>query len=348
MTEQNMLQERSSMPTPTFSHQTLTARTRNPILGSDFPDPSILPGIHNGYYYAYATQSAMHNLRVARSHNLIDWELLPHGVLTHKPSFAQRSTDFWAPCPVYEDGLYRIYYSLRPDQGDGMGISVAISDNPEGHFIDSRHMPMKQGRGFSVIDPHYLCDPVEQRKWLYYGSHFSPIYVQELREDGLEFLPGSSPKPVVHPLRRSRYKRLLEGFFVIYHPELKKYFGFASGADTWKWYAVSVYEAIHPEGPFVPTKESIVLRQNERWLAPGQCSIFIDGAGDYWLYYHAVDAWDARNQMGTMNIHRVMCASKLDFSPGYPCISKGSPHLEDYDAPALHAPTPDIISHIEL
>jgi beta-xylosidase len=147
----------------------------NPHLGTDFPDPSLLAGRHDGYYYAYATQSGMHNLRVARSQDLVNWDLLEYGVLAEKPSYAKNCRDFWAPCPVVENGQYRIYYSLRPDDAPGMGISVAISDRPEGGFRDDRDKPLKQGPGFAVIDPHYLHDPVENRKWLYYGSHSTPI-----------------------------------------------------------------------------------------------------------------------------------------------------------------------------
>ena len=156
---------------------------------------------HGGFYYAYATQSGRErNIQVARTRDHVRWQLLPRGALAEKPAFAQNCQDFWAPSPVvYEDRRYRFYYTLRADGSDGFGISVATSDRPDGGFVDPRPGPLKQGKGFSTIDPHYLVNPRDGRKWLYWGSHETPIVAQELRDDGMEFRPGSAPRPPPGP-----------------------------------------------------------------------------------------------------------------------------------------------------
>lgn len=302
--------------------RTVSSLTTHLPLGFDFPDPAILPQSYNGWYYAYATQSrTLRNLQVARSTDLSSWELLPHGALGQNPRYAKNSKEFWAPCAVKVGDQFRLYYTIRPDDAPGFGISVAISNKPESGFIDPLDEPLKVGPGFSVIDPHYLKDPRTGKQWLYWGSHSTPIYAQALREDGLAFAKGSEPVAVLHPVPTCQYRRLLEGFFVMYHEALDCFFGFASGANTWRPqdYGVSVYKADQPSGPFIPVQDDcVLLKPNARWLAPGQGSVVKDGVGEYWFYYHAVDALDARNNFATGDIHRVMCRSHLDFSRGYP------------------------------
>lgn len=307
----------------------------NPILNHDFPDPSILDKPdEDGWYYGYATQSrAMANIQVARSKNLVDWELLAHGALAEKPMYAQNSEIFWAPYTVNENGQYRLYYTTAPDNGQGLAISVTISDQPGSGFIDNRDQPLKQGAGYQVIDPHFLRNPKDGRCWLYWGSGHEPIYVQEMTEDGLDFKPGSQPIEVLRPYARSRYRRLLEGFYVIYYVESDTFFGFASGSNTWEWYGVTVYRAKSPEGPFEPVPNSLILRPNQRWFAPGQGSIIEDAAGQHWIYYHASDRRDSRNQFGSEEMNRPMCLARLDFINGLPIITGGTPALKTKATP---------------
>jgi beta-xylosidase len=46
----------------------------NPVFDRDFPDPDVL--VLDGVYYAYATNTRGFNIQVARSHDLVSWELL--------------------------------------------------------------------------------------------------------------------------------------------------------------------------------------------------------------------------------------------------------------------------------
>ena len=71
----------------------------NPVLDSDFPDPTVIRN-PDGFYYAYATQTERNgrwiNLQVARSQDLVRWEYLGDALPT-KPSWASKTQDFWAP-----------------------------------------------------------------------------------------------------------------------------------------------------------------------------------------------------------------------------------------------------------
>src|SRR5687767_3998984 len=52
----------------------------NPVLNQDFADPTVIKAA-DGFYYAYATNTgskdgSMINIQVARSENLVQWQLL--------------------------------------------------------------------------------------------------------------------------------------------------------------------------------------------------------------------------------------------------------------------------------
>jgi arabinan endo-1,5-alpha-L-arabinosidase len=105
----------------------------NPVINYDFADPSVIKA-KDGYYYAYGTRSYAPgnttHIQVARSSNLVDWEMLSDALPT-KPAWASHTNEFWAP-QVIEDSLYYLYYSTDPDNARGMGIGVATSENPYG------------------------------------------------------------------------------------------------------------------------------------------------------------------------------------------------------------------------
>ncbi|UOQ73570.1 family 43 glycosylhydrolase [Hymenobacter cellulosilyticus] len=77
----------------------MPATYQNPILNEDFPDPTIIRA-SDGYYYAYGTQTKYQgqiiNMQVARSRDLVQWELLPDA-LPQKPRWASATQKLWAP-----------------------------------------------------------------------------------------------------------------------------------------------------------------------------------------------------------------------------------------------------------
>ena len=158
----------------------------NPVIDSDFPDPAIFRA-EDGYYYAYATQTERDgkwiNLQVARSRDLVGWELLGDA-LPAKPAWASRTQDFWAPHVAEHDGRYFLYYSAKPDEAltddrKGLCLAVATAARPEGPFTDMGR-PLLCGPSFVNIDPMSFDDPATGKRLLYWGSGFGPIKVQEL------------------------------------------------------------------------------------------------------------------------------------------------------------------------
>ena len=89
----------------------------NPVLDEDFPDPAVIHA-DDGHYYAYATQTLRDgqwiNIQVARSPDLVHWELLGDA-LPEKPDWARETQDFWAPFVLWDGQRYLMYYSATHD-----------------------------------------------------------------------------------------------------------------------------------------------------------------------------------------------------------------------------------------
>ncbi|RYE21412.1 MAG: glycoside hydrolase [Sphingobacteriales bacterium] len=292
------------------------AQIKNPVIDTDFPDPTI---IHVGeFYYAYATQGKS-NIQAARSTDLQHWEMLPD-VLPQRPVWADKH--FWAPHVVYDAGLkkYILFYSGESTlEKTGKCLGVAFADKPAGPFID-KGTPLLCGDGFINIDPMAIIDPKTKRKLLYWGFDFQPLKVQEMTDDWADFKPGTTAKPIVWPGKEKNYTKLIEGSWIDIQDG--KYYLYYSGDNCCgdkANYAVLVARANDAFGPFTTyaqatgTKSSAILEKDGVWLAPGHNSIIKDAAGNKWVAYHAIDRKAPAKG-------RVMCLKRIDYVNGWPVV----------------------------
>jgi arabinan endo-1,5-alpha-L-arabinosidase len=325
------------------SHATYT----NPILDCDFPDPAVIAA-PDGFYYAYATQTLRDgkwiNIQVARSPDLINWKHLGDA-LPEKPGWARQTQDLWAPYVLYDGERYLMYYSATHDachdSQRGHCLAVATSDSPAGPFVDMG-MPLLLGVGFEFIDPMVLDDPAAGKTYLYWGSGFQPIRVQELGEDRMSFAPESSPIELIWPNPiPGAFPRLVEAAWVIRRDDF--YYLFYSGDNCCgpdAEYGVMVARSASPTGPFETLEEargvphSLMLHKSELWLAPGHNSIVTDKAGDTWIVYHAIDVNKPRQrQQDEINSRRILLIDKIDWRDGWPFV--GTPSDGPQPAPAV-------------
>lgn len=325
----------------------LTTQTsyQNPVFDYDFPDPAILRA-NDGWYYLYATQGITpefkyHNIQIARSQDLVHWERLPDA-LPENPVWAKYTWDFWAPHVVYYDGLYYMYYSADPDDGTGLCLAVATATEPAGPFTDKGE-PLKCGPGFANIDPFPFDDPQTGTRYLYWGSNSTPIRVQELAPDRLNFQPDTVPNSVLIPEQGRPYEGLLEGAWVIYRDGF--YYLFTSGdacCGEGAHYAVMVARSTSATGPFEKLGDangsgsSVILEANTAWTAPGHNAIVRDASGQDWILYHAINAKDPRHNDVVPNddyFPRVLLIDPILYQAGWPRIPEGSPSYEERTGP---------------
>ena len=310
----------------------------NPVLDADFPDPAVLKA-PDGFYYAYGTQGggegSMRNIQVARSSDLVRWELVGDA-LPEKPAWAARTQDFWAPHVHAADGRYYLYYSAKPDAAlsddkRGLCLAVAVADRPHGPFRDTG-TPLQCGPGFVSIDPMAFDDPASGKILLYWGSGFGPIKVQELAPDRLSFAAASKPVDLIHPVKSddpAEYQRLVEGAWVTLHGGF--YYLFYSGDNCCgakAHYAVMVARSRSATGPFQTlaaaggATNSVILEASGRWLAPGHNVNVTDANGEDWIAYHAIDTGRPRTHAtDEINSRRVMLVRKIVWDNGWPRIA---------------------------
>lgn len=305
----------------------------NPVLDQNFPDPTVIKAA-DGYYYAYATNTAIDgkpvNIQVSKSKDLIQWDKIKDA-FPKKPSWAQK--DLWAPHVIYdsEKQTYFLYYSAESKSDTyGKCMGVATSKSPLGPFVD-KGTPLLCGEGFVNIDPMAFDDPTTNKKLLYWGSGFQAIKVQELKENRLEFKDGSRPIELVHTITNddpNNYQRLVEGAWVEKYNDF--YYLYYSGDNCCgesAHYAVMVARSKSATGPFVSYAESnnkqnsVILKKNHKWIAPGHNSIVKDQNNQSWIVYHAIDSEDKEKG-------RVLLMDKLNYKDGWPIISNGTPSVE--------------------
>lgn len=300
---------------------------QNPVLDKNFADPTIVKV--KDKYYAYATNSSVDgkamNIQVAVSTDLQHW-MIEGDALPSKPSWGLK--DFWAPHVLYDASLkkYVLFYSAESiDTTTGKCLGVAFADSPSGPFKDKGE-PLIMGKGFVNIDPIALIDPATGKKFLYWGSGFEPIKMQEMSDDWKSFKPGTEARAVVWPGKEKEYDRLVEGAWVDLQDG--KYYLYYSGDNCCgdkANYAVMIAKSDKATGPFIRLGEanhsgsSVILAKNDQWIAPGHNSIFRDEDGTIWIAYHAINKKEREKGRGE---RRVMCINKIIYKNGWPEVVK--------------------------
>lgn len=325
----------ASCTAPLVQHP--VASFANPVLDSDFPDPTVVRAA-DGLYYAYATQTErdgrMVNIQLARSADMVRWEHLGDA-LPAKPGWASKTQDFWAPHVAEHGGIYYMYYSAKPDAAltddkKGLCLAVATARAPSGPFVDMGR-PLQCGETFVNIDPMTFDDPATGRRLMYWGSGFGPIKVQELGPDRISLAPGSRPIDLIQVDKTdspANYERLVEGAWVTLRGGY--YYIFYSGDNCCGkniHYATMVARSRSATGPFetlesatgVPS--SVILTSSAKWISPGHNSIVTDAAGQDWIAYHAVDARRTRTKpTDEVNTRRVMLIDRVVWENGWPRV----------------------------
>ncbi len=304
--------------------QSNTTYYTNPIINSDFPDPSVIYVPGDGYY-AFGTHDefspTINNIQVCKSADMINWSE-PEGALTEPPVWAKTCNKYWAPQIVKVGNEYRLYFAAEPDTKDGMCLALAVANEPHGFTDVGKPIAQLPGSTYRMIDPCFFYDAKSGKNLLYYGSAHEPISVVEIDNDGYSVI--SKPIDVLQPKPGVKFESLREGAFVTYQKKYDRYFLWVSGDNTWveNGYAVTVFWSDDPQKEFQPIPNNLVLKPNEHWDSPGQNCIITDAVGTDWIIYHAVDPQD-RFIKGTTRFKRKMCTKRVWYDEeGWPSIAE--------------------------
>lgn len=167
----------------------------NPVYPHSFPDPFVLK--FRGEYFAFCT-GIRHDGKVfgvLHSRNLVDWKEIG-GAMTRLETDAPF---YWAPEVTYADGKFYLYYSVGNEAL--MEIRVAVSDRPDGGFVDSGKKLTSED---FAIDAHVFIDDNDER-YFFYATDFlnhSHIGTGTVVDKMVDFFTlEGNPRPVT----RARY-----------------------------------------------------------------------------------------------------------------------------------------------
>ncbi len=328
---------------PVFAQKTY----KNPVYGSDFPDPTVQRA-PDGTFYAYAT-----GCKAKKSTDLVKWSDVP-GVISRptwndsvKADGSKDSYSLWAADVSYVDGKYVCYYaSALWGNGSRTGIGVAVGDTPtkftdKGKVFRSTEIGVKNS-----IDPCYVEE--FDKKYLVWGS-FNDICIVELTDDALavkNFTPINNPQPNGSWKRHKGVTKLAGGAFegAMIYKRGQYYYLFCSVGSCCEGekstYKTVVGRSTKLLGPYTSKgggdmkndNYTTIISGNDRWKGPGHNSeIITDDNGDDWLLYHS---YDRNNNFDG----RLMLLDKITWSKdGWPTVNDGHPCNDAMPAPVFYS-----------
>ena len=243
----------------------------NPILGGDYPDPSIVR-VGRDYFMTHSSFNYYPGLIVWHSADLVNWERISHALTKNVGSV-------WAPDLVFVNGKYYIYF---PAGGTNW---VVYADVPNGPWSEPIDLKLS-----GYIDPGHVVDEAGNR-YLY----LSHGYVVKLTEDGL----ATAEEPVENYKGWQFPKEWSTECFCLESPKSTVKDGYyylttAEGGTAGPATAHMVVSARakSPYGPFENSPYNPIVHtenRGERWWNQGHGTLVDDVNGDWWIMYHGYE-----------------------------------------------------------
>ena len=242
----------------------------NPILGGDYPDPSVLR-VGSDYYMTHSTFKYGPGLLIWHSRDLVNWQPVCNAL-------AGFGGDIWAPDFIKYNDLFYIYY---PADGSNW-VVTALS--PEGPWSEPVNLHVGH------IDPGHCVGP-DGKRYL----HLSSGYLVQLSEDGLSTV-GEVRK--VYDGWQYPEDWNVEGFYLeapkitirngYYYLTVAE--GGTAGPST--SHMVVSSRSKTPWGPWEHSPYNPIIHtasREERWWSRGHGTLVDTPDGDWWIMYHAYE-----------------------------------------------------------
>ena len=249
----------------------------NPILGGDYPDPTIVRDGED-YYMTHSAFNYVPELTVFHSRDLVNWEPVSFALSEHLGSV-------WAPDICKHDGKYYIYFTVSQGNDDFSNY-VVYANSPEGPW--SQPIDLQVGRW---IDPCHVVDEETGERWLFLsGGHRI-----RLAEDGLSTIGKLEKVYDGWPIPQDW---TVEGF-ALEGPKMKKigeyYYllsaqGGTAGPATTHMTIVARSKSV--DGPWENAPHNPLLHTydaSEHWWSKGHGSLIDTPDGRWWIVYHAYE-----------------------------------------------------------
>lgn len=276
----------------------------NPIFKGWYADPEA--AVFNNNYWVYPTYSAPYKdqvfLDAFSSADLLTWTKHEHVLDTSGVKWAKKAV--WAPAIVQKNKKYYLFFGANDIQSDKEkgGIGVAVSDSPQGPFIDHIGKPLIDSfhNGAQPIDQFVFKDK-DGQYYIIYGG-WSHCNIAKLSDDFKSLVPfedGTTYKEITP-------ESYVEGPYMFYRNG-KYYFMWSEGGWTGPDYSVAYAIADSPMGPF--KRIGKILKQDPAIArGAGHHSIIHNAKKDLWyIVYHR------RPLTETDGNHRETCIDVMSF-----------------------------------
>lgn len=212
----------------------ITANAQNPIIQTIYTaDPA--PMVHNDTVWLFtghdedkSTWFTMKDWHAFSSTDMVNWT--HHGSPISLKTFSWATKDAWAGQCIYRNGKFYWYVPVNT-KNQGMSIGVAVSDRPNGPFVDALGKPLVHS-GNGDIDPTVFIDD-DGQAYLYWGNPY--LKYVKLNEDMISY----SGEVVTVPLTK-------EGFNVRYKDADKRPSAYEEG--PWLYKRKGLYYLLYPAG----------------------------------------------------------------------------------------------------
>ena len=265
---------------------TVSAQTTytNPILGGDYPDPSIMRD-GNDYYMTHSAFDYQPGLTVFHSRDLVHWEPISYALHEFLGSV-------WAPdISKYKDRYYIYFTVANPidpktgQQRSGRKNYVTYASSPAGPWSD----PVDLGIG--NIDPCHVVGE-DGSRWMFMSGGKRV----RLADDGLSIIAGTEEK--VYDGWHYPEEWITEGF-ALEGPKVRKignyyYYlnaeGGTAGPPTSHMVVMARSKSIN--GPWENSPYNPIIHcynNNDRWWSKGHGSLIDTPDGRWFCVYHAYE-----------------------------------------------------------
>jgi beta-xylosidase len=247
----------------------------NPVLGGDYPDPSILK-VGDMFYMTHSSSHFAPGLLIWKSADLVIWTPVTYALQEYAGTIA-------APDFICHDNLYYIYFPVgRSDHSHTNCVIMAPS--PEGPW--SRPIDLR----IPYIDPGHIVDRRGNR-WLFLSNGKAvPLSADGLSTSG-PVRDAYPPWPI--PQDWNVGNLALESPKLFFYNDwyyLTVAEGGTAGPATSHMAAVMRSKDIGGDWEFSPYNPVVhTWSREETWYAKGHGTAFKDHNGRWWIVYHGYE-----------------------------------------------------------
>ena len=269
-----------------------------------------------------------------KSKDLINWEFVGQALkgIPEEAKKWSRAQGIWAPDVTKVGDEYYLYYCTSSFGKNKSYIGLLKSKSIEGPWEDQGLvLKTNQGEDRNALDPNIIFDK-DGQMWMSYGSFWNGIYLVKLDKNTGKPL-DSNDKGKNIAKRDATVSGAVEGPYIIYNEEQKKYYLFVSYDSLSSNYNVRVGRADNIEGPYLDSNGNNMTdisksNQNEignkilggykfgdaeGWMAPGHNSVLNDN-GIYYIVHHV--RTEKKSDWFYLNVRKILWSED-----GWPMIS---------------------------